>query len=145
MPNEYDERRTTMTAETTLIQRVEALEREMAQLKRVFSGNIPREHSKSEGKEAVVVANIAKIGIQDSVIFCFRIKGPQTKEQAKKILDVWGVAYGSWFDGGNFNNRLLKNRIVKSDGELENGERIYSLTMKGEQIADEKISRLDQK
>jgi len=125
-----------------LAKRVQMLEIQVSELRNLMLAAKPVESRKTDEKEARVVSNIKKFGAQDGVMFSMRLKGPQTKEEIKKTLDVWGLPYLSWFDGGNFNNRLLKKAIVKIDGRNENGEEIYSLTMNGEKMADEKLAGL---
>jgi hypothetical protein len=126
----------------SLIKRVEILEAQLAELRNMIVASKPAEKRETSEREKQIVANIKNFGVQDAVIFSMLIHGVETKEQMKKTLDVWGMPYLSWFDGGNFNNRLLKKGIVRVDGKDENGEEIYSLTMNGERVAEEKLAGL---
>jgi len=127
----------------SLTKRVEVLEVQLAELRNMIVTSKPTKRRTINDKEGVVVANIQNIGVQYAVIFCLLVKGKQSKEQMKNTLGAWGVPYGSWFDGGNFNNRLLKKGIAKLDSKNENGEEIYSLTMNGERVANEKLEGLE--
>jgi hypothetical protein len=122
-----------------LTKMVEKLEADLDELRNMIIASKPIKKQAVDERESKVVSNIKDIGVQDAVVYAMLIKVTQTKEELKRTLDVWGVAYGSWFDGGNFNNRLLKNGIIKVDRKNEKGEEIYSLTMNGERIADEKL------
>ena len=76
------------------------------------------------------------------ILISLRIKNKQTREQIKKTLQDWGKVYGNWFDGGNFNGRLLKKNIVRKDGKNDNNDETYSLTKRGEFLADELIVKV---
>jgi hypothetical protein len=127
----------------SLEKRVEILETQLAELRNMIVASKPKLEQRIDERESVIIANIEDIGVQDAVKFSLRIKGPQTKQQIKDTLNSWGVPFRSWFDGGNFNNRLLKAGIVKVDGKTDDGEEIYSLTMNGERITDERIAGLE--
>ena len=60
----------------------------------------------------------------------------------KNMLQDWGKVYGSWFDGGNFNGRLVRKNIVKKEDRNEKNEDLFSLTRRGEMLADELITKV---
>ena len=95
-----------------------------------------------QGLEVLLIKNAGSIKTQDMIIISLRRNGRQTKEGIKKTLQDWGKVYGTWFDGGNFNGRLVKKNIVKKEGSNDDNEEYYSLTKRGEFIADELIQKV---
>ena len=95
-----------------------------------------------QGLEVLLIKNAGSIKTQDMIIISLRRNGSQTKEGIKKTLQDWGKVYGTWFDGGNFNGRLVKKNIVKKEGSNDDNEEYYSLTKRGEFIADELIQKV---
>lgn len=95
-----------------------------------------------QGLEAILIKKANSIKTQDMIIISLRRNGTQTKEGIKKTLQDWGKVYGTWFDGGNFNGRLVKKNIVKNEGSNDDNEEYYSLTKRGEFIADELIQKV---
>ena len=57
----------------------------------------------------------------------------QTKLEMRDTLANWGKTHGNWFEGGNFNNRLIKKSFVRSTTNNK-----YQLTKKG-QVETKKI------
>ncbi|HEY7507415.1 MAG TPA: hypothetical protein VH621_07380 [Nitrososphaera sp.] len=92
--------------------------------------------------EARLVENASKINTQEMILISLRIKDKQTREQIKKSLQEWGKVYGNWFDGGNFNGRLLKKNIVRKGGIDDSNHETYTLTKRGEFLADELIAKV---
>lgn len=97
---------------------------------------------KSTGFEKLIVENVEKIPIHHLTVTALRLKPKQTRKEIKKMLEDWGKIIGDWFRGGNLNNRLIKMSLVKRDGVNEKNEEIFSLTKKGELLADELIQKL---
>ena len=95
-----------------------------------------------QGLEAILIKKANSIKTQEMIIISLRRNGTQTKEGIKKTLQDWGKVYGTWFDGGNFNGRLVKKNIVKNEGSNDDNEEYYSLTKRGEFIADELIQKV---
>jgi hypothetical protein len=89
-----------------------------------------------------VAAKVDEIGTQDLIVIALNVKPKQSKSQIKSVLENWGKALGNWFQGGNFNARLLKKGIVKKDGTDQDGNDVYSLTMKGENLSKALIDEL---
>jgi hypothetical protein len=140
MVDEHSERDKKIKSE--LEERITHMEARIAVLENLLKFK-PKQQQKPTGdKEAIVAAKIKDIGVQDCVILCYGLKGGQTKQQMMKTLDIWGKPYGSWFSGGNFNNRLLKKGILRADGKNEEGEEIYCLTMNGQHTFEEKLEQL---
>jgi hypothetical protein len=129
-------------AKSELEVRLSTVEARLAVVENLLQSKKPSELKASGDKEATVAAKVKDIGVQDCVILCYGLKGSQTKQQVMKTLDIWGKPYGSWFSGGNFNNRLLKKGILRPDGKNEEGEYTYCLTMNGHHIYEEKLNQL---
>lgn len=100
---------------------------------------------KSTGFEKLLVENIEKIPIPHLTIIALRLKSKQTRQEIKKMLEDWGKIVGDWFRGGNMNNRLIKMSLVKRDGSNDHNDECFSLTKKGEFLADELIQKLKTK
>lgn len=100
---------------------------------------------KSTGLEKMIVENVEKISTHYLIVIALRLKPKQTRQEIKKMLEDWGKIVGDWFKGGNMNNRLIKLSLVKRDGVNEKKEEIFSLTKKGELLADELIQKLKTK
>jgi hypothetical protein len=124
-----------------LEERMSHMEARIAVLENLLKSK-PKELEPASSKEAIVAAKVKDIGVQDCVILCYGLKGAQTRQQVMKTLDIWGKPYGSWFTGGNFNNRLLKKGILRPDGKSEEGEEIYCLTMSGQHTFEEKLGEV---
>lgn len=78
------------------------------------------------------------------IIISLKLNGKQSKEQIKNTLQDWGKVYGNWFEGGNFNGRLVKKNIVKKEeARDEKNEDLFSLTKRGEMMAEELIAKAD--
>ncbi len=91
--------------------------------------------------EAKLVENAEKLKTPEMIIISLKIHGKQTKEQIKATLQDWGKVYGNWFEGGNFNGRLVKKNIVKKEDKNEKNEESFSLTKRGDMLADELIAK----
>lgn len=92
--------------------------------------------------EQRIVEKVDEIGTQDLVLVALMQNPKQSKSQIRQMLNDWGKAYGSWFEGGNFSGRLVKAGLVKKDGSSESGEELFSLTKKGEMEASNLVSKL---
>lgn len=127
----------------SLEDRVKQLEDRVAKLEGLSKGKKPTSASRKTSEiEGLLVAKIEEIGTQDLIVIALRLKPKQTKAELKAMLENWGKAVGNWFQGGNFNTRLLKKSIVKKVGVDEKGDDSYSLTMKGENLAQKLTDEL---
>jgi hypothetical protein len=124
-------------------ERLTSLEKRIQKLEDSFSTMGSGSARKPQNIEARVVSKIEEIETQILVIIALRLKPRQTKAQVKSMLQDWGAKVGSWFDGGNLNTRMVNNGIVKKE-ETDKGV-LFSLTKKGEFMADEMISKISQK
>ncbi len=129
-----------MALESDLEKVVSDLQKRVASLEQaVFSsGHRPP----ARGLEQKLVEKVDDIGTQDLIMIALRQKPKQTKAQIRQVLNDWGKAYGSWFEGGNFSGRLVNKGLVKKDGATDAGEDLFSLTKKGEMEADDLMSKL---
>jgi len=116
-------------------------------LEDIIAGNrIPTSKSgKSSDIESMVVSHIDEIGIQDLVVVALKLKPSQTKPEIKQMLIDLGKKVGVWFEGGNFNGRLVKKSIIKKDGVNENNEDVFVLTKRGELLAQEILDKIKSK
>jgi hypothetical protein len=96
----------------------------------------------SRGLEQRIVEKVDDIGTQDLILVALMQNPKQSKAQIRQVLNDWGKAYGSWFEGGNFSGRLVKAGLVKKDGASDAGEELFSLTKKGEMEAGNLVSKL---
>jgi hypothetical protein len=124
--------------------RLESLEKRVQNLEETVlsTGAKPAKSGKSHEVEALIVSKIDDMGTQDLILIALKLTPKQTKTQIKTMLEDWGKAVGNWFQGGNFNSRLLKKSIVKKDGADHNNDDLYSLTMKGEKLAQDFLDEL---
>lgn len=115
------------------------MEKRIARLEQAVYGKDP---AVKGGFEHLLVEKIEDTGTQDLILLALRIKPKQTKAEVKAVLQDWGKAFGSWFDGGNFSGRLVKSGLVKKDGANDKGEEVFALTKKGEMEADELAKKI---
>jgi hypothetical protein len=96
-------------------ERLESIEKRVQKLEDALAGKgtVSSKPSKSEETESMIVSHIDKIGIQDLVVIALKLKPRQTKSEIKQMLIDLGKNVGVWFEGGNFNGRLVKKSIVK--------------------------------
>jgi hypothetical protein len=92
--------------------------------------------------ERMLIDKIDQMSVPHLVIIALKLRPKQTRTELKQMLEDWGKVVGSWFKGGNLNNRLIKKNIVKRDGVNENNEEIFSLTKRGEVLAEELIDKI---
>jgi hypothetical protein len=126
--------------EGELESRISDIERRLSKLEAALIGTqsvTPRYND----LEAKLVENAEKLKTQEMIIISLKIHGKQTKEQIKATLQDWGKVYGNWFEGGNFNGRLVKKNIVKKEDKNEKNEESFSLTKRGDMLADELIAK----
>jgi hypothetical protein len=126
--------------EGELESRISDIERRLSKLEAALIGTqsvTPRYND----LEAKLVENAEKLKTQEMIIISLKIHGKQTKEQIKTTLQDWGKVYGNWFEGGNFNGRLVKKNIVKKEDKNEKNEESFSLTKRGDMLADELIAK----
>ena len=98
---------------------------------------------RSKDVEDRLVENADKLKSQEMLIISLKLNSKQTKDEFKRTLQDWGKVFGNWFDGGNFNGLLVKKNVVKKEGKNENDEAAFSLTRRGEMLADELIAKLE--
>jgi hypothetical protein len=115
------------------------MERRISRLEQAVYGKEP---AAARGFEQLLVERIEGTGTQDLILLALRIKPKQTKAEIRAVLQDWGKAFGSWFDGGNFSGRLVKSGLVKKDGANDKGEEVFALTKKGEMEADELAKKI---
>jgi hypothetical protein len=123
-----------------LEKRIHDIERRLSNLEAALGGN--QVQTKPDGLEAKIVENADKINTQEMIVISLKLNGRQTKEQIKSTLQDWGKVYGNWFEGGNFNGRLVKKNIVRKDDKNEKNEDLFSLTKAGEMQAEELITKV---
>jgi hypothetical protein len=115
------------------------LEKRIARLEQAAYG---REPAAARGFEQMLVERIEDMGTQDLILLALLIRPKQTKAEIRAVLQDWGKAFGSWFDGGNFSGRLVKSGLVKKDGANDKGEEVFALTKKGAMEADELAKKI---
>lgn len=102
--------------------------------------------AKKDGNiEKLLVENVEKISTQNLVVLVLKLKPKQTKIEMKKMMEDFGKIVGNWFRGGNINNRLIKKSLIKKDGKNDKNENLFSLTKKGERLAEELIEKIKSK
>lgn len=128
--------------------RIVDLERRLSKLEAAVAEGVGQQQflptTRSNNLEVKLVENSDKMNTQELIIISLKLNGRQTKEEIKKTLQDWGKVYGNWFDGGNFNGRLVKKNIVRrEDDKGPNNEDLFSLTKRGEMLADELIAKVN--
>ena len=116
------------------------IERRLSKLESAFEGS--PSHGRAGGIESKLVENADKINTQEMIVISLKLGGMQTKDQIKNMLKDWGKVYGNWFEGGNFNGRLVKKNIVRGEEKDGKGEDMFSLTKRGEMMAEELIAKV---
>lgn len=101
-----------------------------------------RKMPKLESFEVLLANQIDDISIPELVIIALRINNRQTKSQIAKTIGDLGRDIGSWFRGGNINNRLIKAGLVKKDEEDQGVEHVFSLTVKGMIVAEKLLDKI---
>lgn len=129
---------------SSLEKAVSDLQKRVASLEQAVYGSTGGNGQKAatRGLEQRIVEKVDDIGTQDLVLVALMQKPKQSKAQIRQILDDWGKAYGSWFEGGNFSGRLVKAGLVKKDGASDAGDDLFSLTKKGEMESASLVSKL---
>jgi hypothetical protein len=122
--------------------RIGDIDRRLSKLEEILLGERQSQTTISNELEQRLVENADKMNTQEMIIISLRVNGKQTKEEVKKMLQDWGKVYGNWFDGGNFNGRLVRKNIVKKEGKNDKNEDLFSLTKRGEMLADELIIKV---
>ncbi|MGI0037608.1 MAG: hypothetical protein ACRD99_04550, partial [Nitrososphaera sp.] len=120
--------------------RISGIERRLAKLE-----NLAREShqaTRSNELEQRLVENSDKLNTQEIIVISLRLNGKQTKDAVKRMLQDWGKVYGNWFDGGNFNGRLVRKNIVKKEDKNEKNVDLFSLTKREEMQEDELITKV---
>lgn len=109
------------------------------------TGSSASKSGRSDDLERMIALHIDEIGIQDLVVVSLSLKPSQTKPEIKQMLIDLGKKVGVWFEGGNFNGRLVKKGIVKKGGTNESNEDVFVLTKRGELLAQEIIDKIKSK
>ena len=122
--------------------RIGDIDRRLSKLEEILLGERQSRTTISNELEQRLVENADKMNTQEMIIISLRVNGKRTKEEVKKMLQDWGKVYGNWFDGGNFNGRLVRKNIVKKEGKNDKNEDLFSLTKRGEMLADELIMKV---
>jgi len=122
--------------------RIGDIDRRLSKLEEILLGERQSRTTISNELEQRLVENADKMNTQEMIIISLRVNGKRTKEEVKKMLQDWGKVYGNWFDGGNFNGRLVRKNIVKKEGKNDKNEDLFSLTKRGEMLADELIIKV---
>ncbi len=133
-----------------LINRIISLEKrvtalEVAENHRRESFGVHHTVVQKDSEDADIISHLDDIGTQKAVILTFYPDFELTKVEVQNKLTVWGQTYGSWFTGGNFNNRLLKKGIIRAVGRSDGTDPKYALTGKGRNLAEDYISELRSK
>ena len=121
--------------------RIIDIERRLGKLEEIFAV-ASHQVTRSSELEQLLVENADKMNTQEMIVISFRLYGKQTKDEVRRTLQEWGKVYGNWFDGGNFNGRLVKKNIVKKEDKNEKNEDLFSLTKRGEMLANELIAKV---
>lgn len=121
-------------------ERLESLEKRMQKLEDSLAAGSSAATSKPENIEALVISRIKEIDTQDLVVIALNLKPKQKKGEVKAMLQDWGAKVGNWFSGGNLNTRMVNSNIVKKEKTKEGV--VFSLTKKGEFLADENINKI---
>ncbi len=121
-----------------------SLEERVARLEKIV---LSEEYSSKKGGnvEKLVIDHIDDVSTQHLVVIALFLKSKKTKQEIKKTLQDWGKAVGNWFQGGNMNNRLLNEGIIRKDGINDKKEDLFSLTGKGENVAKKLIEKIKSK
>lgn len=133
-----------MKGPASLENRLNQLEKRVGKLENAIhkKGVSSTKSTRIQDVERILIDKIDKISVPHLVIIALKWKPKQTRAEIKQMLDDWGKVVGNWFKGGNMNNRLIKKNIVKRDGANENNEDLFSLTKKGELVAEELINKI---
>jgi hypothetical protein len=124
----------------SLEKRVAALEE--GENHRIGGSDVMQIDTKNRLTEDEIICHIDDIGTQEAVVLALYMNAELTKAELQDILRMWGKAYGSWFEGGNFNNRLVKKGFIRSVGQSEGTDTRFALTGKGRKKAEETITKL---
>lgn len=124
-------------------ERLESLEKRMKKLEDFLGAGGSNTTRKPDNIEALVISRIKEIETQDLVVIALKLKPKQKKGEVKALLQDWGARVGNWFQGGNLNTRMVTKSIVKKE-ETKEGV-VFSLTKKGEFLADELINEIKSK
>jgi hypothetical protein len=127
--------------------RFQLIENRLSKLEKIISEKSSESIFKSKTSDIIrlIVQRVEKIPTQHLVVISLKLNGKQTRDEIKKALADWGKVFGNWFKGGNFNNRLLKENVVKRLDKNENGDELFSLTQKGELLANKLLEKIQSK
>ena len=121
-------------------ERISSLEKRVEILEKTISVTGIRQNKLGKNLEQILIKQIDSIPTPHLVVISLMIHNEQTKKEIEETLRDWGKNYRSWFNGGNFNNRLIKTLIVKQS-EQKNKISTYTLTKKGKIKAEEIINK----
>ena len=110
--------------------------------KAVFEEGSSSFSQSAKGIEKLIVEKVNDIHTHHLIVISLKLRAKQTRDEIKETLQDWGKVFGKWFTGGNFSNRLIKTNIVKLEGKNDDGEDLFTLTKKGELLAEELIKKI---
>ncbi len=118
--------------------RIDSIEERLARIEKIIlEGNYLSK--KRNDIERLLINKIDKISMQHLTIISLYINENQTREEISDTLEDWGKNVGNWFQKSHFNN-LLKKKLIKRHPDKNDNK--YSLTAKGEIVADKIIEQL---
>lgn len=117
--------------------RIDSIEERLARIEKiVLEGKYLS--GKRNDIERLVIEKIDAIPMQHLVVISLYLTPKQTKEEISNVLYDWGIDFGTWFQRHHFEN-MLKKKLIKKYKDDKNK---YSLSVKGENIADKIIEQL---
>ena len=125
-----------------LYEKIKDIQKRLSKLEDAVFGE-ESSFSNTKGIERTIVEKIEEIKTQHLIVISLKLKGNQTRDELKKTLQDWGKVFGNWFRGGNFKNRLLTPNIVKVIEKNEKGKDVFSLTQKGNLLAEDLIKKIE--
>lgn len=105
--------------------------------------NLKSNHApKLNSFQVQLAQQIDKISIPELILIVLRTNSPQTHSQIIHVLREIGRNIENWFNGGNFNNRVVKTGYVINVGKTDSNENLFSLTTKGMILAEKLIEKI---
>ena len=112
---------------TSLEERITSLEERITSLEERINNELTVSSNSLDAFEQALIEKIEQISIPSLIMLSLFLNREQTRLEIQRTLTNWGRAYGNWFRGGNFNNRLIKKSFVHSTTNNK-----YQLTKKGQ-------------
>lgn len=127
-------------------------ENEIQSLKKIMENSLQSKSSVNNNllpsstiSEEKLVKKIDDISPQHLIVIALRTYKKLTKTEIQQRLRIWGKDFGNWFQGGNLNNRLINKSIIIVIRKNSDNDDVYSLSKKGESMADEYINKYELK